>query len=160
MTGATELFFVFLTVGILLICVEIFIPGGVVGVLGSIALAGAVVTGFFAFGTHGGLLASATMVVIGGIAIVAWLKFVPRTTMGRKITLSADLSKAKSTQDDLAGLVGQTGIARSDLRPSGVAEIGGQRIDVIAESGYISQGTKVQVTQVDGIRIAVRGAKS
>ncbi len=160
MNGAVELFLSLLGIGLLLITVEIFVPGGVLGIFGAIALTGAVIAGFFAFGAHGGFIATGGMIVLGGLVIFAWLKFFPRTVMGRRITLANDLATAKSAPDDVKHLEGQTGIARSDLRPSGVAEIGGKRIDVVAESGFIAQGSPIQVVSADGFRIVVRGKKS
>lgn len=158
MTGATELFVVLLVVGLLLVTVELFIPGGVLGALGAIALVGAVIASFFAFGARGGFIASATMVVAGGLVIGIWLKFFPRTGVGRRITLASDLGQARSAPSDWKQLEGQVGTAQSDLRPSGVAWIGGRRVDVVAEAGFVPKGATVQVVRVDGFRIVVRGA--
>jgi membrane-bound serine protease (ClpP class) len=154
-----ELFALFLIIGLLLLIVEIFIPGGVLGVFGAIALTAAVITGFFAFGAHGGFLATAGMVVLGGVVIYAWVKFFPRTLVGRKITLGSDMAEAKSTPPDWPALVGKSGVARSDLRPAGVADIESQRVDVVAESGFIKGGASIRVVAVEGVRIIVRESK-
>jgi membrane-bound serine protease (ClpP class) len=155
-----ELFVIFLVVGILLITVEIFIPGGVLGGIGAMALAGAVVTGFFAFGLHGGSMATAGMVVLGGVVIFAWLKFFPRTFAGKKLTLSTDMGTAKSAPVEWQSFTGKAGVAKSDLRPAGVAEIDGQRVDVVAESGFIRTGAPIRVVTVEGFRVIVREVKS
>jgi len=42
------------------------------------------------------------------------------------------------------------------LRPAGVAEIEGQRLDVVSEGGMIEPGASIQVIGVDGTRIVVR----
>ena len=55
-------------------------------------------------------------------------------------------------------LVGQLGEAVSDLRPVGIVRIDGRRIDVSSEGGYITAGTAVEVTVVEGARIVVRPA--
>ena len=54
MDPMTQLFIGLLLTGLLLIGVEIYLPGGVVGVLGAMALTGAGVVGFRAFGFQGG----------------------------------------------------------------------------------------------------------
>jgi len=49
-----------------------------------------------------------------------------------------------------------TGVALTQLRPSGTAKIGGQRVDVVAESGLIERDTEIKVVAVEGMRVVVR----
>jgi membrane-bound serine protease (ClpP class) len=56
----------------------------------------------------------------------------------------------------LDNLLGTSGVARSDLRPGGIAEIDGERIDVVSEGGYITAGTPVIVVKDEGYRRVVR----
>lgn len=53
-------------------------------------------------------------------------------------------------------LTGATGVALSDLRPSGVADIGGQRIDVVTAGDYIRSGEAIEVMADEGYRRVVR----
>jgi len=55
-----------------------------------------------------------------------------------------------------ADLVGKTGTAFTDLRPSGVAVIADERIDVVTEGDYVPQGSTVTVVRSDGYRHVVR----
>jgi membrane-bound serine protease (ClpP class) len=55
-------------------------------------------------------------------------------------------------------LVGQTGIAASELRPAGVAEIAGERVDVTTEGDWIRSGTPVVVVHAEGMKVVVRPA--
>jgi membrane-bound serine protease (ClpP class) len=55
-------------------------------------------------------------------------------------------------------LVGQEGVALTDLRPSGMAQVSGERIDVVTEGEYISAGRKVRVLRSEGYRLIVAGA--
>ncbi|MDZ4347595.1 MAG: NfeD family protein [Candidatus Binatia bacterium] len=52
--------------------------------------------------------------------------------------------------------LGKTGTALSPLRPAGIAEIEGERVDVVSEGDLIEAGAPVVVTGVDGNRIVVR----
>lgn len=52
--------------------------------------------------------------------------------------------------------LGQTGVADSDLRPSGKVRIDDQLIDVITEGDYVSAGSAVQIIRIEGNRITVR----
>jgi membrane-bound serine protease (ClpP class) len=56
-----------------------------------------------------------------------------------------------------ADLVGQDGVAMTDLRPSGTAQIGPERVDVVTEGEYVAQGRAVRVVRSEGYRHVVRG---
>ncbi|HEX6425214.1 MAG TPA: NfeD family protein [Acidimicrobiales bacterium] len=53
-------------------------------------------------------------------------------------------------------LVGATGTALSDLRPSGVADIDGERVDVVTLGDYVRRGERVEVIRDDRYRRVVR----
>jgi len=53
-------------------------------------------------------------------------------------------------------LLGRSGIASSYLRPAGVATIDGRRIDVLTEGEFVTAGSAIRVTRVEGARIFVR----
>ena len=55
---------------------------------------------------------------------------------------------------------GPTGIALSDLRPAGVAEIRGRRVDVVTEGEYIEAGASIEVIHDEGYRRVVRRVRS
>ncbi len=48
------------------------------------------------------------------------------------------------------------GHASSPLHPAGIAEIEGERVDVVSEGEMIDPGTPIEVARVDGNRIVVR----
>lgn len=149
-------FIILLSAGLLMLGAEIFVPGGVLGVLGAAALIGAVVAAFNAFGPSGGALAAISILFLAGASIALWIRFFPRSRIGRRMTLATDESAFKSASDDLSALVGQSGTAQSTLRPSGYAQIGGKRFDVVSEGGSILKGEPLRVVQVQGNRIVVR----
>ncbi|HEX6236167.1 MAG TPA: hypothetical protein VFZ68_03185 [Acidimicrobiales bacterium] len=53
-------------------------------------------------------------------------------------------------------LLGATGTALSDLRPSGVADIQGERVDVVTEGDYVRRGEAIEVIRDDRYRRVVR----
>jgi membrane-bound serine protease (ClpP class) len=57
---------------------------------------------------------------------------------------------------NLSGLLGEVGVAATPLRPAGKVQFGEEYVDVVAESGYIAPGTRVQVVEVEGIRVVVK----
>jgi membrane-bound serine protease (ClpP class) len=86
------------------------------------------------------------------------LRFLPKTKIGRQLVLDTGLTaKQGFTSEPLSDheLVGKTGVAMSDLRPAGIAEINGKRVDVVSDGGYIEAGQPIKVDHVDGNRIVV-----
>ena len=51
--------------------------------------------------------------------------------------------------DDLSGMIGVTGTARSMLRPAGKVDIGGKLYDAICEIGYVNAGEQVKVIRYE-----------
>jgi membrane-bound serine protease (ClpP class) len=48
------------------------------------------------------------------------------------------------------------GTAVTDLRPSGTGLFGDERLDVVSESEWIKQGTRIRVVSAEGYRHVVR----
>lgn len=154
MSESPLLFAILLLVGLFLIGAEIYLPGGVVGFLGALALLGAALIGT-QFPAPWNFLSVLLILILSAVCIWMWLSFFPRSKMGRKLTLDADGSSFKPVPDSHA-LTGAEGEALSPLRPAGLALLGGQRVDVVAESSWIAAGAKVRVIEVAGNRIVVR----
>jgi membrane-bound ClpP family serine protease len=53
-------------------------------------------------------------------------------------------------------LVGATGLAMSDLRPAGIVEIEGHRVDVVTSGEYVPAGEVIEVIRDDRYRRVVR----
>lgn len=160
MNTALQVYIITVVVGLFLIAAEIFLPGGVIGAMGGVSLAVAMVLGFFAFGPQGGFVSALLLIILGGAFIMAVIKFFPRTRMGRNLTLDADGKSFKSAPPDLMKLEGQDGVALTVLRPSGMARIDGQRVDVVADGSFIETGRPVHVVRVEGSRVLVREASA
>jgi len=154
MNAAIQIFLIALISGLLLLGSEIFVPGGVLGFFGGVALLIAVVSGFFAFPGYGVYVAVAILILVG-VAIVLWIRLFPRSRVGRMMTVSKDLATSKSSQDGLPELLGKRGEAISGLRPSGFALIEGHRVDVVTEGGMLAKGEPIEVIRVEGNRVVV-----
>lgn len=151
-----ELFVILIIAGLFLIGAEIFLPGGIVGFIGGMCLLAAVVVGFSTFGIQGGLLAAFFIIVLAGICLVLWIKYFPKTRMGRRLILSDDGKLFKSALPEDKDLLNKEGIALSVLRPAGIAKFDGKRVDVVADGSWIDCGKFIKVTHVEGVRILVK----
>lgn len=155
MSDPQLLYLILLLIGLFLIGAEIYLPGGVVGFLGVLALLSAAITGGSKFSSPYDVLSVVLIVVLSGVCIYLWIRFFPRSTMGKKLTLDADGRQFKAAADSPT-LLHQEGEALSPLRPAGLALLGGQRVDVVAESSWIPAGARIRVIEVAGNRVVVR----
>jgi len=152
--------------GVTLLFVEIFVlPGfGVAGVLGILAILGALIFSLVGAGDTSEVVLTATGRVVSSllIALVAslvMLRFLPRLPFGRRLILEAGLPTLQgygSAPDSDRRWLGKRGRASTSLRPAGIVEIEGERVDVVSDGELIDAGQLVEVTRVDGNRIVVR----
>jgi membrane-bound serine protease (ClpP class) len=109
------------------------------------------------------VLAAAGRVVLSlAFALVAslvLLRFLPRLPFGRRLVLRRGLAAAEgfaSSPESDTQWLGKTGRASSPLRPAGIADIEGRRVDVVSDGEHIDAGQPIKVTRVDGNRVVVR----
>jgi membrane-bound serine protease (ClpP class) len=138
-----------LTVGMVLLVAEVaVIPGfGVAGVAAAGLIIGGVAFAWNQFGPTWGV----GSLLISGAATLGVLLWVPRTRAGKALVLADSL---KNTVSDVA-LVGQEGTAATPLRPAGVVQIGGKRVDVVTDGVFVEAGRAVRVVSVEGARVVV-----
>lgn len=153
---AMQLFIILLLAGIMMICAEIFIPGGVLGTLGVMSMIGAIFMAYYLWGAAKGSLAALLIILLMGISLGIWIVLFPHTRLGKALTVNRNLSDAHSSNEALRNLTGKTGKAVSDLRPGGIALIDGKRIDVVSEGGMIDKDGPVRVIKVEGSKVVVR----
>ncbi len=159
MTQPVQWYIIMLLAGLLLLAAEVVVPGGVLGTFGALALIGAIATGFVAFGADWGTVSAILILGAAGASLVLWMKYLPRTPMGRVLTLSNDASLFKAT-NDYQDLEGKEGVAVTRLGPGGIAKIEGKRMDVVTEGRWIRAGAPVVVRKVSGNVITVREVES
>ena len=71
-----------------------------------------------------------------------------------KLTLKDNVDETSGQIKD-ASLEGAMGVTLSDLRPSGMAMINDERIEVYSEGNYIKQNSPIKVKRIDGSKILV-----
>lgn len=160
--------------GMALLGVEIFVlPGfGVTGLAGlacvllSIGLA-AVPQGGGPLPTSQYLLPMARdflLATIGAVVLVMVLaRYLPTAPFLRRLMLAGTPPPGSQTGSAVAAagasphpLLGSEGLVETALHPAGKATIGGQRLDVVSESGFVEPGARVRVVAVRGSTVVVR----
>jgi membrane-bound serine protease (ClpP class) len=90
---------------------------------------------------------------------LAIIRLLPRLPFGRRVILQTGLPPGGGWEpltERPRPAPGARGTAASPLRPAGIADIDGARIDVVSEGDYIDAGEPIEVLQVEGHRVVVR----
>lgn len=146
-----------LLVGFILVGIEIFIPGGILGTFGAVAWLLAAIIGWNSFPDPWNLISAASLVVTSLITFVVWIRYFPKSRLGKILSLNQSSANYKAHKSiDLP--VGSVGKALSILRPSGIVEIEGQRLDVVANGEWIEAGEPVKISSTSGGHISVEKA--
>jgi membrane-bound serine protease (ClpP class) len=157
---------ILLGVGLVALSIEVFVlPGfGAAGVLGLVAIGAAVTLAMIGASPTTTDVMQAFVVLGASLAITvavayAWLRHLPNSGRFGGLFLRGGAHQADGyiAAAPRADLVGQDGVAMTDLRPSGTAQIGPERVDVVTEGEYVAQGRAVRVVRSEGYRHVVRG---
>lgn len=150
-----------LAAGLMLLIAEVFIPsGGMIGIL-ALSCLGVSLWQAFRQSTDLGmkfLLADfLLMPLVLALAVYLW----PKTPIAKRIFLRPPVPEeieVSHSAQRLDHLVGQLGRALTPLRPSGMVDFDGRRLDGVSEEGLIPSGALVQAVRVRSGRLIVRTA--
>ncbi|CUI16515.1 putative membrane-bound serine protease [Candidatus Protochlamydia naegleriophila] len=137
--------FLLLFIGLLLILIEFYIPGAVMGVLGSIF----VLVSILLFASQTNSLLAIVFFVLGTILCVGLLiRFalwrIVRAKPEYSIYLNEDQEGYQASSFDQEA-IGKIGVVLSDLKPGGYILIDGKQHQAISLTGYIPKGEHVEV---------------
>lgn len=141
--------------GLLLLALEVVVPGAILGIVGGILLLIGVGLSFDRFGTEGGALASAAALLIGGVALYLEFVLLPRSRLARKFSMSATVAGTSQPAVADSALIGRPAVAATTLAPSGLIECEGRRYEAFARSGHVPAGAAVEVVGIDTFRVIV-----
>lgn len=110
------------------------------------------------------IVAAASLIVVA--SSIALRRYLPSTPVFRNLLLAPtpeqELVELDSRESlaDFSHLIGQQGIATTNLMPAGKADFDGQLVDVIADGLPIDRGTPIVVVKARGSRVQVRAMES
>ncbi|MFM7480675.1 MAG: NfeD family protein [Planctomycetota bacterium] len=167
-----------LALALVLLVLELFVPtGGALSIMTGVA-AVASIASMFIYDTVYGAVYLALLCAGSPLVLLLVFKVWSHTPIARRMILQQGADGA--TQSDrmqtesgdpsvasrgkaaaamtarLSELVGRGGTAVTTLRPVGFVRVEGQRIDAIAESGFIAEGAAVDVIEVFEGQLKVR----
>lgn len=147
-------------IGVGLLILEAFMPGfGAPGITGVIL---EVITLVMTWFEHGPVATLAMLLIVLLVLAIAISTSLRSITKGRLSKSSLIHAETESNEDgyrsieDLAVFMDKEGTATSVLRPTGIADFDGVRLNVSSEGDYIPAGTKVRIIKVEGAKILVK----
>jgi membrane-bound serine protease (ClpP class) len=142
-----------------LIIAEVFVPsGGLISICAFACLVGGLVIFFRHSATAGWVGTIIAIIMIPAVLIIAY-KIFPKTRFGKSVTLTPPQRQQGDAIPDtpeLKEMLGAEGLVVTPLRPVGMCDFSGQRVECVAESGYVDKDKKVKVINVESTQLTVR----
>ncbi|HPJ20903.1 MAG TPA: NfeD family protein [Clostridia bacterium] len=151
---------ILLTLGLLFLLAEIFIPGfGIAGITGIILFIVGIIMTANTF--MEALVMFLILLLVLAVVIMIVVRSASKGRLSKTLVLNESLSKEKgfSGVEDMKYFEGREGVAQSMLRPSGIGVFDGVRLDVVAEGAFIEEGSRIRIVEVEGRRIVVEKIK-
>lgn len=149
--------------GIGLLIVEALMPG--FGIAGFSGIALEIVALVLTWQQHGTMATLGMLLIVLSVLAIAISTSLHSLTKG-KLSKSSKSSIVNShtestdagyrSAEDMQVFLGREGTATTALRPTGLGEFDGVRLNVVSEGDFIENGTKIRVTQIEGSRIVVK----
>jgi membrane-bound ClpP family serine protease len=104
------------------------------------------------------LILSLVLFALLALVILLAIHSAKRGKLSKKLVLRSAATREEgfSAADASPELVGKEGIALTALRPAGIGEFDGERLDVVSEGGFIQAGVKIKIVFSQGMRIVVK----
>lgn len=141
--------------GLVFLTIEVFMPGfGLSGVAGIVL---EIVSIVLTFRTHGGMTALAiTLIILAVMAIVISIALRHFRKSSIILNDAENVSDGYVAVQDMEVFLGREGVTTTVLRPTGMAEFDGVKLNVQADGEYIAKNVAIKVERVEGARIVVR----
>ncbi|WOO42470.1 NfeD family protein [Rubellicoccus peritrichatus] len=137
-----------------LLFLEIFVPGGLLGMLAAACILGA---GYIAFTEYG--LAIATFITVGSIALACLMFFIEIKLLkasGRYISVDNKITSSSVKRADASAIVGKCGVALTTLSPGGKVRVEGKDYEASSISGLLKKGQSIEVVRVEAFKIIIK----
>lgn len=150
-----------LVIGFILVVIEMYVPGfGAPGITGIACLIAGVI-----LKANSALEALIMAIVIIALLCVALSISIHSVSKGRlaksKLVLHETATDAGSIgENDLKYYLDKTGTTTTVLRPVGMGEFDGVKLNVVSDGEFIAAGETVRVIAVEGNRIVVKAEKA
>lgn len=148
------------SLGIVLLAVEVLVPGGILGTIGGLMMFGGCVMSFIEYGTGGGIIALMTAFALTALAFYIELRVLPRTAAGKRAFLTSEITGVSAALGaEARDLIGKSAEALTMLSPSGYILVEGKRYEAFCQTGQAPAGAALEVIGADNFRLIVSQTK-
>lgn len=144
-----------LLVGVLLLALELVVPGAILGIVGGIVLLIGVVSAFAQFGPEAGFITLGGALLALGLVVYLELVWLPKSRLARHFSMSRTLEGQSQPPVAEASVVGAVATAETVLSPSGYVKVNGRRYEAFCRDGYAEAGAPLRVVALDNFRLIV-----
>jgi membrane-bound serine protease (ClpP class) len=150
-----------LGLGLVLILAEILFPSfGILSVLATVSVVASIALAFQESSTMGLTFLVVTALLVPFV-IVGGMRIFPKSPVGKLMVLDGlSFDSQAGVDSSLGALLGQQGTLDADCRPAGIAHFEGRRVDVVTRGEWVTSGSRVEVVEVQGNRVIVRGLET
>ncbi len=149
-----------LLIGLIMLVIELFTPGvGVAGATGLICLIAVVVMQLGWGNPQVALYIIAITLLIIILALIWVIRSLQRGKLSHSFLVLDEKVDGESVPEIANAkrqLVGKRGVAVTPLRPAGIAEIDGKRVDVKTAGAFLEAGQQIVIVAAEGVNILVR----
>ena len=146
--------------GIIFCAIEMIVPGfGFFGISGTVLVVLGIVLRMI-FGGNLMMLLYMVLIALVLFVLMFWLlsRVITKSRLAKTALFHVDSAVPTGVTEgtrDFTYLLGKAGDAETVLHPIGRVTFDNETVDAVARDGYISKGTRVVVTQVEGQRVVV-----
>lgn len=141
---------------LVLTALEVFLPGGVLGVAAVVCLVVATYLSYESFGAFTATMVFFATILAALVLAIIQFRYLIKTPMGRKLFLRKTVdghSNVEQSNDDIIGKAGQT---LTRFNPSGMVQINGKQYEAYSQDGFIEENQPVRVVARDSFKLIIQ----
>ena len=140
-------------IGILGLVLEfLVVPGGIVGVVSGLVIAGGIGMAYYKYG----VLAGNITLIVTVVGILVGIFFLLRSRTWKKLMLNTQIDSKVNEVYEAKIKVGSVGVTVSRLAPGGMACFDGEVAEVFSAHDFIDENQQVIVLKIEGNKITVK----
>lgn len=140
-------------IGIIGLVLEfLVIPGGIVGIISGLIIAGGIGLSYYQFGATAGNIT----LIVTAVAILVGIVLMLRSRTWRKLMLNTQIDSKVNEVNESKIFVGAEGTSVSRLAPSGKADFDGEIVEVFSSQDFIDENNPIIVQKIEGNKITVK----
>lgn len=142
--------------GAVLICLEVFAPGILLGILGIAALVAASIVAYSGFGMMAAIVVGLLGMVMALTGIIVEFLILPKTKLGKKLILAEKSGGKADYQKGTKELMQKEGFTLTVFAPSGRVKVDNKIYEAYSLDGHLEKNEMVRIVGIDNFRLFVK----